>query len=292
MLPAVLLHSIFAAAAILLQFFKIVDLPLLINVNNVFLSGLVYTVVLAVLEALKNNRMMMLASAFLVIAYVSMLYNFVVFYGRSGVVPYTYRDTYFLFMLCVLIHDAWLFFKDMLDKVNYDALTGVYNRRYLDESLKRIISLLSRSGSKLSVLMIDVDFFKKYNDTYGHIKGDECLRAVANTLNRSIMRADDFVARYGGEEFAVVLPNTDVNGAHILADRILEYIKACDIPHAKNEAASCVTVSIGATTGEVAYAQVNEDYIKRADEALYMSKQNGRNRYTFLDLEDFYKKQP
>jgi diguanylate cyclase (GGDEF)-like protein len=189
-------------------------------------------------------------------------------------------------MLCVLIHDAWLFFKDMLDKVNYDAVTGVYSRRYLDESLKRIISLLSRSGSKLSVLMIDVDFFKKYNDTYGHIKGDECLKVIATALNRSINRMNDFVARYGGEEFAVVLPNTDADGARTLADRILEYIKACDIPHAKNEAASRVTVSIGVTTGDVTYTQINEDYTKRADEALYMSKQNGRNRYSFLDLTE------
>lgn len=173
---------------------------------------------------------------------------------------------------------------DLLDKVHYDALTGIYNRRYMEENLKRIVKSISRSGGILSVLMLDIDFFKKYNDTYGHSMGDECLKAVAKALNDSLQRADDFVARYGGEEFIVVLPNTDESGACFMADRMLENVRACDIPHKKNEAADCVTISIGVATSVVAHKQKGEDYIKRADEALYTSKKKGRNRYTFIDF--------
>lgn len=174
---------------------------------------------------------------------------------------------------------------DLLDKVHYDALTGIYNRRYLEESLKRIIRSISRSGGTLSVLMLDIDFFKKYNDTYGHSMGDECLKAVTKALNGSLQRADDFLARYGGEEFIAVLPNTDESGACVIAARMLENVKACGIPHEKNEAAACVTVSIGVSTGCVKHGQNGGEYIKRADKALYMSKQNGRNRYTFIDFQ-------
>lgn len=175
---------------------------------------------------------------------------------------------------------------DLLDKVHYDALTGIYNRRFMEENLKRIVKSLSRSSGLLSVLMLDVDFFKKYNDTYGHSMGDACLKTVAKALSGSVTRTDDFTARYGGEEFIVVLPNTDESGARIMANRILENIMACNIPHKKNHAASCVTVSIGVTTGRVEHTQSGSDYIKRADKALYMSKKDGRNRYTFLNFKE------
>ncbi|MCL2443604.1 MAG: GGDEF domain-containing protein [Treponema sp.] len=175
---------------------------------------------------------------------------------------------------------------DLTDKVHYDALTGIYNRRFMEDNLNRIIKTLSRSsGSELSVLMMDIDFFKKYNDTYGHSEGDICLKAIAQTITESLLRPDDFAARYGGEEFAVILPNTDENGARVMANKILANIQVRNIPHEKNEAASCVTVSIGVTTSEVKRGQEGSHYIKRADEALYMSKQNGRNRYTFIKLK-------
>jgi len=169
--------------------------------------------------------------------------------------------------------------------VHYDVLTGIYNRRFLEESLKRLVKLIARSGGMLSVLMLDIDFFKKYNDTYGHSEGDICLKRVAETLAGSLSRAEDFVARYGGEEFAVVLPQGDVVGAHKIADKILENIRALNIPHEKNEAANHVTVSIGITTGNVLHGQDYREYLKRADEALYMSKNNGRNRYSYIDLD-------
>jgi len=175
---------------------------------------------------------------------------------------------------------------DLTDKVHYDALTGIYNRRFMEENLKRIIKTLSRSsGSELSVLMLDIDYFKKFNDTYGHSEGDICLKAIAETIKESLLRPDDFVSRYGGEEFAVILPNTDKSGARVMANKILANIQAKNIPHEKNEAADCVTASIGVTTGEVKRGQESSDYIKRADEALYISKQNGRNRYTFIKLK-------
>ena len=169
-------------------------------------------------------------------------------------------------------------------KAYYDALTGIYNRRFFDENLKRLLKTLSHSGGTLSLMMIDIDFFKIYNDTYGHSEGDNYLKIVAETLSKSIARADDFVARYGGEEFAVVLPNTDEFGARLVAERLLKNIRDLNIPHEKNDAANCVTISIGVITGKTEYTQKTDDYIKRADEMLYISKQNGRNRYTFDNL--------
>jgi len=169
-------------------------------------------------------------------------------------------------------------------EVEYDALTGIHNRRFFDESMKRVISSLSRSGGSLSLLMIDIDFFKRYNDTYGHLEGDKCLIIVAQTLFKSITRADDFVVRYGGEEFVVVLPNTDEYGARLIAEKLLENIRSCDIPHEQNDAADCLTISIGAMTGKVAYTNSADDFVKKADELLYKSKENGRNRYSFGQL--------
>ena len=174
---------------------------------------------------------------------------------------------------------------DLLGKVHFDALTGIYNRRFMEDSLRRIIKSLSRSGGVLSVLMMDIDFFKKYNDTYGHSVGDACLKAVAEAIAKSLSRADDFVARYGGEEFAVILPDTDESGGRVIADKILENIRARNIPHEKNEAADRVTLSIGLTTNNANHRQNGDDYIKRADIALYQSKQNGRNRYSFIGFK-------
>ncbi|MCL2605517.1 MAG: GGDEF domain-containing protein [Defluviitaleaceae bacterium] len=175
---------------------------------------------------------------------------------------------------------------DLLDKVHFDVLTEIYNRRFLDENLARIIKSISRSGGELSVLMMDIDYFKKYNDTYGHSEGDACLKAVAEVITASLARADDFAARYGGEEFCVVLPNTDEGGARLIARKILENIRTKGIPHEKNKAAECVTVSIGAVTSVAAHTQTGDDYIRQADMALYKSKRNGRNQYTYIDFKE------
>jgi len=174
---------------------------------------------------------------------------------------------------------------DLTNKVHYDSLTGIYNRRFMEECIKRNIKELSRSNSVISVLMMDVDFFKKYNDTYGHTAGDICLQAIAETLSKCITREDDFVARYGGEEFIIVLPNTDENGACIMAAKVNEKMIERNIPHEKSEVAGYITISIGITSARVKHTHQGADYIKCADDALYISKQAGRNRYTFLQYE-------
>jgi len=169
---------------------------------------------------------------------------------------------------------------DFLHLTIIDQLTGIYNRRYLDGSLKKIIKLHSRTGSSLSLLMIDIDYFKKYNDAYGHGAGDNCLKTVASALSQCVIRDEDFVARYGGEEFTVVLPNTDENGARLVAEKMLEKVRECNIPHKTSDIAGYVTISIGGTTGVINHLQHGSDYIKAADKALYESKNNGRNRVT------------
>jgi len=175
--------------------------------------------------------------------------------------------------------------QDLFNKANVDPLTGLYNRRYMDSSVERIMGLLSRSEGLLSVLMLDIDFFKKFNDTYGHDEGDKCLQAVAHALSYTVSRVNDIVVRYGGEEFAIILPNTDENGSRTFAEKLLRNVYELNILHEKNEAAHCVTISIGVTTGKVDYKQDLNMYLKKADEALYKSKESGRNKYTYLDFK-------
>ncbi len=168
-----------------------------------------------------------------------------------------------------------------VEKIYYDPLTQIYNRRYFEENIDRICDTLLRSGGTLSLLMIDIDYFKRYNDTYGHIAGDDCLMVVAETLQNCTMRKKDFVARFGGEEFVVVLPNTDASGVRRVADNMLYAIGACNIPHANSSVANHVTVSIGAVSGQVLQPGARGEYLRCADEMLYKSKQSGRNRITY-----------
>lgn len=165
-----------------------------------------------------------------------------------------------------------------------DPVTSIYNRHYLEANLKRVISSLSRSNGTLSLLMIDVDLFKNYNDTYGHDRGDTCLKNIAEVLTKGLLRGDDFVARYGGEEFVVVLPNTNEHGARIVAKRLLESMRERDLTHESSDVATHITISIGVTSAMVEHTHIGNDYIKQADRAMYLSKQNGRDRYTYLDL--------
>ena len=174
---------------------------------------------------------------------------------------------------------------DLFTKANVDPLTCLYNRRFMDSSIESNMGLLSRTNGLLSVLMIDIDYFKRYNDTYGHEAGDECLRAVAHALSITVSRVNDIVVRYGGEEFVIILPNTDEAGACKFAEKVLENVQKMEIPHKKNEASEYVTVSVGAATGKVGHNQELAMFIKRADEALYKSKESGRNKYTFLEFK-------
>ncbi|MDR0455643.1 MAG: diguanylate cyclase [Treponema sp.] len=200
---------------------------------------------------------------------------------------YIVAGFFFCFLVLFVIQNNFELrqMKTMFEEMSkIDPVTGIYNRRYLDENLKRIICSLSRSNGVLSLLMIDVDLFKNYNDAYGHSKGDICLQTIAEVLGKNLLRADDFVTRYGGEEFVVVLPNTSENGARMVADRLLEGIRNRGIPHEASNVADYVTISIGVTTGIVQHTYSGDIYIQRADKALYMSKQNGRDMYTFLQL--------
>ncbi|MCL2627697.1 MAG: GGDEF domain-containing protein [Oscillospiraceae bacterium] len=174
---------------------------------------------------------------------------------------------------------------DLTDKVYHDALTGIYNRRYLEDSLKRIAHSLKRSGDVLGVMMIDIDYFKRYNDTYSHSEGDICLKKVADAIDSTLLRPDDIVARYGGEEFTVLLPYTDEKGARYIAERMLKNVRDLKIPHEKNEASDYVTISIGLTVINADFSQDGDAYLKCADKALYQSKANGRNQYTFIEFK-------
>ena len=169
---------------------------------------------------------------------------------------------------------------DVLDKVHFDGLTGIHNRRYMDEHLNETLKSLATTKSNISILMIDIDHFKNYNDTYGHSAGDKCLKIIATTITKCVTRESDFVARYGGEEFIVILPNTEENGACFIANKILDATKTIALPHCSSQTAEYVTVSIGVKSGTVDYTTTSLEYIDLADEALYTSKQTGRNRYT------------
>jgi diguanylate cyclase (GGDEF)-like protein len=156
-------------------------------------------------------------------------------------------------------------------------LTEIPNRR---EFTRRILSEFQRarrSRYPLTLIMCDIDWFKKYNDTYGHSEGDECLKRVAQALSGSLVRPGDFCARYGGEEFIVILPSTDVAGARVVADRILEQIRGLAIPH-RGSPFGVVTMSLG-VAAENDFGTASYDVlVKRADQALYRAKEKGRNR--------------
>jgi len=159
-----------------------------------------------------------------------------------------------------------------------DSLTGLSNRRYFDDTLKTEFYRLKRSGSTLSLIMLDVDHFKKFNDKYGHLAGDECLRQIGTTLNSIVLRIPDMVARYGGEEFVVILPETESGGAKALAERIRKSIEELVIPLSEYVSAKNVTVSLGVVTVSPNGLESPEEVVALADEALYCAKKGGRNR--------------
>jgi len=158
-----------------------------------------------------------------------------------------------------------------------DGLTGIRNRRYFDEILAREYARLARAGGVLSLILFDIDHFKAFNDTYGHIRGDECLRAVAHALVGSMYRAADVAARYGGEEFACILPDTSEDGALATAERIREAIATLHIPHSASPTAEYVTASFGVATERCRPGHSELGLLARADEQLYMAKANNRN---------------
>lgn len=160
-----------------------------------------------------------------------------------------------------------------------DGLTGIANRRFFDQTLQTEWSRNSRSGQPLALLMIDIDHFKLYNDHYGHVGGDECLRRVAQVLAGCSRRASDLVCRYGGEEFAILLPGADLASASAVAQNCLDAIGREGVPHATSLVGPCLTLSIGVATAEADGSQAAVTLVERADAALYQAKLLGRARY-------------
>lgn len=159
-----------------------------------------------------------------------------------------------------------------------DPLTGLYNRRYFNELLQEEWNRCLRNSEPLSLLYMDVDHFKHYNDFYGHQQGDLCLSAVASALSDAVLRSGDVVARYGGEEFVALFPHTDLNGARQMAEKILMEIDGLSIPHASSVTAPTVTLSLGVASLVPDRLYTPELLLQKADEALYRAKAAGRHR--------------
>ncbi|WP_122665247.1 response regulator [Pseudomonas viridiflava] len=162
--------------------------------------------------------------------------------------------------------------------MNSDGLTGLSNRRHFDEYLELEWRRATRDQTQLSLMMIDVDFFKAYNDNFGHLEGDEALRQVAKAIRASSARPSDLPARYGGEEFALVLPSTSPGGARLLAEKLRMTVAGMNIPHIAPTPGSSLTVSIGVSTIVPQPGSNSRQLIQEADKGLYAAKHNGRNQ--------------
>jgi two-component system chemotaxis family response regulator WspR len=166
----------------------------------------------------------------------------------------------------------------LLKLANLDGLTGLANRRHFDERFADEWLRAMRNRRPLTLIMFDVDWFKQYNDKFGHLEGDECLKRIADTAQKVVCRPSDTVARYGGEEFIILLPETDSSGAKLVAEKIRAEIENLHLPNPDSTVIPFITISLGVTT---VVPEVNADpniYIKLVDEALYRAKNAGRNR--------------
>lgn len=174
---------------------------------------------------------------------------------------------------------------DLLEKISmYDGLTNIRNRRFFDETFEKTFNEIKRDKKSLAVLMIDIDFFKPYNDNYGHGQGDETLRKVAKALEKTIKRPSDFVARYGGEEFVILLKDINKDGVEAVANNLLNAVRELKITHEFSKIENYVTISIGAS-----FYNSNSDVTKlelllKADETLYSVKNSGRNNFAILEV--------
>lgn len=172
--------------------------------------------------------------------------------------------------------------RDLLESLNItDSLTGISNRRHFDQSLQSCWKAAMRSERCISLLMVDIDHFKQFNDHYGHAGGDSCLVKVAQTLAAQGDRDLDVVCRYGGEEFAVILPYTDHSGAEFIAERMLNAVRDLQIPHLASPSGDWVTVSIGMASMTPDTQMKAAALLEAADIALYSAKQGGRNRSAY-----------
>lgn len=180
-------------------------------------------------------------------------------------------------VLAMLLFEISTLYRRLSDVATIDPLTGLQNRRTLDADIEKIVVRERREHHGLAMLVLDLDNFKHFNDTYGHALGDDVLRIVAAVLRRCVYRANDVIARYGGEEFVMVLPNTSLPGARIVAERVRSAIAACKIPLADGTMAS-ITTSIGVAYAPHTIDASTDDLFASADRALYIAKETGRNR--------------
>lgn len=169
---------------------------------------------------------------------------------------------------------------ERLERLSFiDGLTGLANRRYFDASLDKAWRSCMREKAPLTLIMLDVDFFKPYNDSYGHQQGDQALRELASIIAAQAVRPQDLVARYGGEEFVVLLPWVDERGAAIMAERLLQAVRERNMPHSSSRCADHVTISAGVVTRVPDMNDSPAALISAADDALYEAKRNGRDRW-------------
>jgi diguanylate cyclase (GGDEF)-like protein len=211
-------------------------------------------------------------------------------------VSISYTIIAYLFRKLKNTNSKLLYFNNELQNLNnhlkhlslIDGLTGIFNRRYFDIELSREFSNASCCLKPLSLIMLDVDFFKAYNDTYGHQQGDKCLSLIAATLSNTIRRSGDIVARYGGEEFAVILPGTNAEGAKTVAENLRREVENLRISHINSKVSDFITISAGIYTMIPPPYSTPDEIISFADKALYKAKQEGKNRvkfYTDLNLK-------
>ena len=169
--------------------------------------------------------------------------------------------------------------QQLADQANKDGLTGLANRRLFDNTILDRLKEHSRASSIISLILLDVDFFKQFNDTYGHVVGDSCLRGIAQVLKKNVKRTSDMSFRYGGEEFGCILSFTDHEKALMIANNIREGVENLAIPHENSEVNECVTVSIGVLTVVNPPHSLSPDHlISACDDLLYTAKTEGRNR--------------
>lgn len=174
---------------------------------------------------------------------------------------------------------------DLLEKLSsIDGLTEIPNRRQFDETLSNEWARARRAQSNISLILIDIDFFKQYNDHYGHAAGDKCLQKVAKTLKHSLKRPADFVARYGGEEFVVILSEIDHQSALMMANKLNESIFQLELPHGASQVSEYLTISLGIATTIPQDDQRHESLLETADKYLYEAKSSGRNQVKGVHL--------
>lgn len=199
------------------------------------------------------------------------------------------KFTALTFVLCIIIAIVVIRistqrFSDISRLTIIDGVTGSYNRRYFDMVIEEEWKRSMREHSPISLVMIDIDFFKAYNDKYGHQMGDICLFSIAKILGGQLKRASDFIARYGGEEFVIVLPNTNAEHAKVLAEHMRQAIEEARISAGRTSVSKWVTISVGAVTAVANFHQASSVLIKAADQNLYKSKHDGRNRITATEI--------